>query len=87
MARSTKNITTVTERGQISVPANLRKLFRLKTGTPLLWEATSNNTMVLTIVENKKPAGAKAMLGFAKRIGSPSKTTAQWMKELREGER
>jgi hypothetical protein len=32
------------------------------------------------------PLGAKAMIGFAKREGRPSRTTAEWMKEIREGE-
>lgn len=33
------------------------------------------------------PAGARAMLGFARRFCAHSRTTADWMAELREGDR
>jgi hypothetical protein len=33
------------------------------------------------------PLGAQAMLGFARRFRSQARTTANWMCELREGER
>ena len=33
------------------------------------------------------PAGAKAMLGFARRYRAQARTTADWMAELREGDR
>jgi len=32
------------------------------------------------------PAGARAMLGFARRFHSQARSTADWMSELREGE-
>ena len=35
---------------------------------------------------NEKPRGAKAMIGFARRIGREAKTTAEWMRELRAGD-
>jgi hypothetical protein len=34
-----------------------------------------------------QPAGAMAMLGFARRFRSAARTTADWMDELRAGER
>ena len=33
------------------------------------------------------PLGARAMLGFARRLHSQARPTAEWMSELREGER
>jgi len=33
------------------------------------------------------PTGARAMLGFARRLRSQARSTADWMHELREGER
>ena len=33
------------------------------------------------------PRGARAMLGFARRFRAHTRTTADWMLELREGER
>jgi hypothetical protein len=35
----------------------------------------------------RQPAGAMAMLGFARRFRSERRTTAEWMDELRAGER
>lgn len=33
------------------------------------------------------PAGAKAMLGFARRFRAQARSTEDWMNELREGDR
>ena len=33
------------------------------------------------------PLGARAMLGFARRLRAQPRPTAEWMSELREGER
>lgn len=33
------------------------------------------------------PLGARAMLGFARRLRSQARSTAGWLSELREGER
>jgi hypothetical protein len=35
---------------------------------------------------NRQPAGAIAMLGFARRFRAESRSTNEWMKELRAGE-
>ncbi len=35
----------------------------------------------------REPAGAMAMLGFARRFRSERRTTTDWMDELRAGER
>ena len=35
----------------------------------------------------RRPVGALAMLGFAQRFRSERRTTAEWMDELRAGER
>jgi hypothetical protein len=35
---------------------------------------------------DRKPAGATAILGFARRFRSERRTTAEWMEELRAGE-
>jgi len=34
----------------------------------------------------RQPAGARAMLGFARRFRPAPRTTADWMEELRAGE-
>ncbi len=39
------------------------------------------------VVPSASPAGAKAMLGFARRFRAEGRTTADWMAEIREGDR
>ena len=55
-------------------------------GTNLLWNRGRNPyTCTITIVQTPQRKGAKAMLGYASTFRKP-RTTAEWMKELREGE-
>jgi len=78
---------TLTERGQISVPAELRKKMRLKPGQRLRWESISERE-ARVVVETKKAAGPVAALGYARKVGAgKARSTADWMKELRAGER
>ena len=80
-------ISTLTERGQISVPAALRKQMRLKPGQRLRWEAISDREARI-VVESGKPAGPLAALGYARKFpGRKPRRTAEWMKDLRAGER
>jgi len=78
-------ITTLTDRGQVSIPAHLRKALALGKGQQLLWEQVSDREMKVTVLEEPEPKGPKAMLGFAKRFRK-TRTTAEWMAELRAGE-
>ena len=83
-----KYTTVVTERGQVSIPASIRKELGLKTGQPLVWEKISDRECLIKVPRKKKPVGAIAMLGFAARFrGEKGRTTAEVMAELREGER
>ena len=79
--------TTITERGQVSIPAELRREMQLTPGQTVLWEKVSATECRLVIEPRKAikpdPVGA---IGFAKRHGLPARTTAGWMKILREGE-
>jgi AbrB family looped-hinge helix DNA binding protein len=79
--------TTVTERGQISIPAELRREMHLTPGKTVLWEKVSATECRLLIEESPKTkSDPMAAIGFAKRHGLPQHTTAEWMKVLREGE-
>jgi len=83
-------LTTLTERGQVSMPAALRNQLRLKPGQPLMWEKVSDDECRVHIVRQRGATAAKSMRGFMKRFQAGSKlpaTTARWMKVLREGER
>ena len=83
-----KLTTVVTERGQVSIPAPIRKELGLKTGQPLVWEKISDRECLVKVPRRKKPAGAVAMLGFAARFrGEKGRRTPRVMAELREGER
>ena len=79
------HVTTLTERGQISIPADFRAELGLKPGDKLLWSANGDRTLLLTTVEIPKRKGAMAMLGYAKTFRE-TMSTAEWMKILREGE-
>ena len=80
-------VTKVTERGQVSIPASIRESMRMTPGTTLLWNRGQDGyTCIITIVHKPQRKGAKAMLGYASTFRKP-RTTAEWMNELREGER
>jgi len=83
-------LTTLTERGQVSMPASLRKQLHLRPGQPLMWEKVSADECRVRIVRQREVGAAKSMRGFMKRFHADSglpKTTVGWMKLLREGER
>lgn len=83
-----KLTTVVTERGQVSIPARIRKELGLRTGQPLVWEKISDRECLVKVPQKKKPLGATAMLGFAARFrGEKGRRTTTVMAELREGER
>lgn len=79
-------VTKVTERGQVSIPASIRESMQMTPGTTLLWNrGEDGRTCIITIVHKPVRKGARAMLGYAATYSKP-RTTAEWMKELREGE-
>lgn len=79
------HVTTLTERGQISIPADFRAELGLKPGQKLLWTSPGDRTLRLSVCEPSKRKGAMAMLGYAKTFRE-TMSTAEWMKILREGE-
>ncbi|TVP76725.1 MAG: AbrB/MazE/SpoVT family DNA-binding domain-containing protein [Puniceicoccaceae bacterium] len=79
------NTCTLTERGQISMPVELRRQLQLKPGQRLRWEVVSDTEMRL-VVEAVHP-DPLAALGFGPKFRkSPARRTADWMKELRAAE-
>lgn len=82
----TSDITVVTERGQVSIPARLRHDLALDQGRKLLWQKVNERELRVTVVEDARPAGARAMRGFARRFRPRARRTEEWMAELREGE-
>jgi hypothetical protein len=79
-------VTTLTERGQASLPASLRKELGLLPGHRLRWQKVSSCEVRLLVESGRTVEGPKAMLGFAKTFRAPRRT-ADWMKDLRAGEK
>jgi AbrB family looped-hinge helix DNA binding protein len=79
------NESTLTERGQISLPAALRRALRLRPGQKLRFEQVSDHEFRVFTPLDTVP-GPMAMLGYARRLGRPARRTRDWMKELRQGE-
>ena len=78
---------TLTERGQISVPSALRKAMKLRPGQSFSWHRISDREMRVS-VEAPPTTGPLSVLGYAKKIhGKAGRCTAAWMRELRAGEK
>jgi AbrB family looped-hinge helix DNA binding protein len=78
-------ITTVTERGQISIPSAIRHSLGVKPGERLIWEASGEHECRVRRLQEIPIKGAMAMRGFAKRFRA-TRPTEDWLRELREGE-
>lgn len=78
------NESTLTERGQISLPASLRRALHLRPGQKLRFEAVSSSEFRVFTPQDKV-AGPLAALGYARRLRGEPRRTKDWMKELREG--
>ncbi|HQY04985.1 MAG TPA: sporulation regulator [Lacunisphaera sp.] len=76
---------TLTERGQISVPAALRKAMKLRSGQSFKWVRISDREFRV-VVEAGKPPGPLSVLGYARKK-RPLRRTGSWMQELRAGEK
>ena len=79
--------TTITERGQVSIPAELRREMHLMPGQTVLWEKVSATECRLIIEPHAviKP-DPFAALNFAKEHGLPHRRSDEVLKELRQGE-
>jgi len=80
-------VTVVTERGQTSIPAKIRKELNLKPGQKLRWEKVGDNECRVFHDCLEEMPGPIAMLGYARKFNpQDTRTTDEWMRELREGE-
>jgi bifunctional DNA-binding transcriptional regulator/antitoxin component of YhaV-PrlF toxin-antitoxin module len=77
---------TLTERGQISIPSSLRKSMKLRPGQSFRWQRISDRE-IRVFLETAPAAGPLAALGYAKKLrAGPGRRTTSWMTELRAGE-
>jgi AbrB family looped-hinge helix DNA binding protein len=79
--------TVVTERGQISIPAKIRRRLKLKPGQKLRWQQVADNECRIFHDPSEDAPGPVAMLGYARKFNPRDlRSTDDWMRELREGE-
>ena len=78
-------ITMVTERGQTSVPADVRRALGVSPGQRLVWENCGPHEYRVRRLADAPVKGAMAMRGYAKQFREVRRTE-DWMRELREGE-
>jgi len=82
-------LTTLTERGQVSVPASIRRQMGLEPGQELIWRQLSQDEVRVQVVRPKKTRSVPSVIGGGKKLheerGWPTRTD-EWMKVLREGE-
>ena len=74
----------ITERGQISLPAALRKAMHLCPGQRLRFEAVSDHEFRVFAPQPKAP-GPLSVLGYARKLDTPPRRTKDWLKEIRFG--
>ena len=79
-------VTTVTERGQVSIPASVRRRMGLRANAKVVWEVRNDGACEVRRVETPTAIGARAVLGWARRYRS-LRRTEDWMRDLRAGER
>jgi len=74
----------ITERGQVSIPAELRREMHLAPGQTVIWEKVSATECRIIVQATPKvipdPVGA---LNFAKEHGLETMPTDEWMRLLR----
>ena len=84
-----KFITVLTERGQVSVPAEIRRALGLKPGRKLIWEKVSQNECRIRTqsVAEIQPDPVRA-IGFGRRAfpDLPFASTQDYLRTIREGE-
>jgi AbrB family looped-hinge helix DNA binding protein len=85
MVRMKTMATTVTERGQVPIPATVRKRLNLIPGQRVTWEPISDHECRMKVAPESPILGAKAMLGYAVKFRRVRRTS-EWMDEIRQGE-
>jgi AbrB family looped-hinge helix DNA binding protein len=80
--------TKVTERGQASIPASIRESMGLLPGSILAWSIADGGKAILVMPMppmRPRARSARDMIGYGRKFHAPRRT-ADWMRELRDGE-
>ena len=86
---TTITTTRITERGQISIPASLRESLGLRAGTAVSWRIADDGRGLLGVpvaLPMARARSARDVVGWGRKYHAPRRT-ADWMAELREGEK
>ena len=85
---SEKFRSTVTDRGQTSIPAVLRRALKLKPGLTLQWRFVGPNELRVTLDGGRLDCpGPLATLGYARKFHpKDTRSTDEILAELREGD-
>jgi AbrB family looped-hinge helix DNA binding protein len=81
------NLAKLTSAGQITVPVEIRRLLRLRTGDKVLFTQNEMGEVVIGNASvNAIQKAQKAMAGVAQELGNPSEGDIQsWVSEARYG--
>ena len=81
------NLAKVSANGQITVPAEIRRLLEIKEGDKILFSRNSNGDIVIGNASKTALANAqRAFAGVAEELGNPSEDDIQsWVDEVRYG--
>ena len=78
---------TITERGQVSIPAQLRREMHLEPGQTVLWERISaTECRLVALPLNTTTPDPLAALSFAHQHGLEEGSADAYLRELRAGE-
>ena len=79
--------TTINRRGQVSIPARLRREMRLQPGQTVLWKQVSTTECRLVVLPTEQIGpDPLAALGFARQYGLEEGRSDAFCQELRAGE-
>ena len=82
MSMKATYVSRVSERGQVSVPIDIRNALGLTPSSRIAWTLDAENGMAtLSLVRTPRKGGAQAALGFAARFRK-TRRTADWLKDI-----
>lgn len=81
------HVSTLTERGQVSMPAVVRRQLGIQPGQSLIWKAVSEDECRVRVVRRSLGKERNSMRGFIRDLQKDGPTTtAEWMALLRAGD-
>lgn len=72
-------VTKISDRGQVSVPADVRAALRIVPGGSICWEVVGDGSARVTPKRAVERKGAAALIGFAKSFRK-TRRTEEWFR-------